>query len=65
MFLSLMLVGYATSKFADKNTASAPWYANLFEKKPVVTQAPVNDESGWDLGAEAWVSIPPQPARGR
>jgi len=63
MFLALMLVGYAASKFKD-NTDNrkdpSPWHQRLFgsqeaqgEPAPVAAEDPL-----LALGAEAWVSLP-------
>lgn len=60
MFLSSMLVGYATSKFTDKKASTTPWHARLFAKKPQRPQATASDDASWSLGAEAWVTVPPQ-----
>lgn len=61
MFLTPMLVGYAASKFTPKETNAAPWYDGLFGQTQKVAQTePSPDETNWDLGAEAWVTVPAQ-----
>ena len=59
MFLSLMLVGFATGKFPTPKREVTTWLANAFG----VRQAPpaaLPADTAWDLGAEAWVTLPAQ-----
>ena len=61
MFLTLMLVGYATSKISDPRASAAPWHVRLFGKsKTANLPAPNHDDASWNLGAEAWVTISAQ-----
>lgn len=60
MFLTLMLVGYATSKFTDNKTNYTPWHARLLRQKKLASAPAANDDASWGLGAEAWVTIPAQ-----
>jgi hypothetical protein len=52
MFLTLMLVGYATTKFKESKTErNAELGANA-------EPAPEQDDTAWALGADAWVTLP-------
>ncbi len=63
MFISLMLVGYATSKFNNRPASNMSWQARLFgRKEPVSRSTPTHDDASWNLGAEAWVTLPAQPS---
>jgi hypothetical protein len=57
MLIGLMLVGYAASKRAAPKSSS--WYRRLFgQKSAAAVFAPPHNEAQWELGAEAWVTLP-------
>ena len=62
MFLSLMLVGFATGKFPAARRRMTSWLTRVFGNKPAQPAA-IPAETAWDLGAEAWVTLPSQSSR--